>query len=180
MADDYLTQALQASMARNPYAQLGAGISQAKNPYLGKDPWNDLAAIGAQGFIGGLAGGYGQAQVQNDMGRIAPIMGQLYQNPTQATNPGIDDALFNDLVLGATKSNLEQQKKWADIYQTEAIKSQIQAADPLNQIRASREGLDLARELERAQKSGALGRFPSAMNQAADIKGAEQLALIHI
>lgn len=176
MADDYLTQALQASMARNPYAQLGAGISQAKNPYLGKDPWNDLAAIGAQGFIGGLAGGYGQAQVQNDMNRIAPIMGQLYQNPTQVTNPGIDDALFNDLVLGATKSNLEQQKKWADIYQTEAIKAQIQGADPLNQIRTRKEGLDLVRELEWAQKNGMLAQSPGATNQEADIEGAKQAA----
>lgn len=183
---DYLGEALakiqQQSLANNPYAQFGSVLSQAKNPYAtADDPWGALAANAAQSLLGGIASGYGQGQVNREMGQIAPLVPQLYADPMAATNPGIDAGMFGSLQVAAQNDRASRQKELQDLFLSESVKQQLNPQAPLFQIQASREKMRYARELgallgvDPNQIAAASGQTPSEQLPQGQLPAAEQV-----
>lgn len=147
--EDTLAALQQQGLAANPYAQFGSAMGQAKNVYIGDDPYKALAANAAQSFIAGLAGGYGQGQVKQDLAKVPGLIPQLYANPTQVVNPGIDSGSFNALQIAA-QADIQQQAR--DIYQAGLIereKQQYNPAVPGMQADAALKQMDLLAQLEK-------------------------------
>ena len=153
--DDFLDQALakvtQQAAATNPYMQFGNLFAQQKNPATANDPWGSIAAGAVQNLVSGMATGYGQAQVQNDLSQIAPILPQLYQDPSTVQNPGIDPSIFNTLQIGGIKNQQEQQRELAKFFQQETIKSQLNPQAGLYGSQKRLADLDLIRGLNEFQ-----------------------------
>jgi len=159
MADDFLNQALaqiaQQSLAQNPYAQFGSVLSQQKNPYItAEDPWSGVAASAAQGFLGGLSSGYGQAQVGQQMQQIAPLVPELFNNPMGVQNPGIDPDVFSNLQIAAQNQAAARAAKLNDLITAETIKQGLNPQAPLFDIQARREKMKLDQELRALYGAG--------------------------
>ena len=147
MADDFLNQALaqiaQQSLAQNPYAQFGSVLSQQKNPYItAEDPWSGIAASAAQGFLGGLSSGYGQAQVKRQMQEITPLIPQLYADP-MSVKVG-DSDILSHLQRQALAQQAANQHKLKQVGLEEFAKFK---GNPLLQMQENKAALDFAQQM---------------------------------
>ena len=143
-----LKQAQAQALAQNPYSQGGAMFGQFKNPYASKNPWENIAAGAIQQGISGLASGFGQGQVAKDMGILSQVVPDLYQNPGQAVNPGVDPSVFNNLqVVGQAR----QQGALDNINQIAAIaeaRERAKGQSPAGQLKLSEAQLGIIKQVQ--------------------------------
>lgn len=131
---DYLAEAIKAAqqqaIASNPYANFGQMFGSAKMPANSGNPWNNLAGIAAQQAIAGLATGFGQADVNNQMQQIAPQIGQLYANPMAAKQGQVDDSVWGPLLNAAYQNEAARRAEQAQFMGQEKYKVDIAPDSP--------------------------------------------------
>jgi len=147
MADpilEALAQAQNQAIANNPYAQFGSVLSQAKNPYArADDPWGALAANAAQSLLAGMATGYGQGQVRQELNQIAPQLPALYADPMSV------DVGDNDILGGLQRAAVAKQQAEMQGLNLLGAEERVKfGANPLQVVQAMREQSKLNAELQ--------------------------------
>lgn len=97
------------SMAARPI--LGAQFNTA-----GWSPGTTLGVSLGQAFLGGLLENYGQYQRGQQLAKVAPVLDQLYRDPTSVAVPeGVDPEAFGQLKNSAIRENTSRARKVDDL-----------------------------------------------------------------